>query len=338
MSDLEDSTITYTKALPLPDYVSGLKEPEQAPPTPEFVLEPAYPEFMPPEDDVLPDKEILKRIPKRMIRILKRIQLITPPTKRMMRKRRSPHEMMLMIRRRIRTRTRRSSKLWLTLSHHYHYTVLQLGYPSYFRHLYHFCPRQRADVSEITLPPQKRLCIALGIRFKVSESSFALITRPTGGFRADNRFVGTLDNEIRRDPKRDRDIRAHARTTRLIKSKTRLSREAWVQSMDVSDTARAKVTSLENAPKRTTRSIPATTTTATTTPVTNVQLKALINQGIADALAARDANRSQNGQDSHDSRMGLRRQAPPARECTYHDFMKCKPLYFKGIEGVVELT
>ncbi|GJQ98940.1 putative reverse transcriptase domain-containing protein [Tanacetum coccineum] len=26
------------------------------------------------------------------------------------------------------------------------------------------------------------------------------------------------------------------------------------------------------------------------------------------------------------------------RECTYQDFMKCKPLYFKGTEGVVELT
>ncbi|GJS70657.1 reverse transcriptase domain-containing protein [Tanacetum coccineum] len=27
-----------------------------------------------------------------------------------------------------------------------------------------------------------------------------------------------------------------------------------------------------------------------------------------------------------------------ARECTYQDFMKCQPLYFKGTEGVVELT
>nr|GEX03396.1 hypothetical protein [Tanacetum cinerariifolium] len=33
---------------------------------------------------------------------------------------------------------------------------------------------------------------------------------------------------------------------------------------------------------------------------------------------------------------GVRRQAPLARECTYSDFMKCKPLYFKGTEGVVE--
>ncbi|GKE82017.1 hypothetical protein Tco_1552017, partial [Tanacetum coccineum] len=40
----------------------------------------------------------------------------------------------------------------------------------------------------------------------------------------------------------------------------------------------------------------------------------------------------------HDSGTGVRRQAPPARECTYPDFMKSKPLYFKGTEGVVELT
>nr|GEY10822.1 hypothetical protein [Tanacetum cinerariifolium] len=87
----------------------------------------------------------------------------------------------------------------------------------------------------------------------------------------------------------------------------------------------------------TTRSSPATKTT-TTTPLTNAQLKALIDQGVVDALAARDADRSQNGKDSHDSGMGVRRQALPACECTYQDFMKYKPLYFNGTEGVVELT
>nr|GEV02794.1 hypothetical protein [Tanacetum cinerariifolium] len=54
-----------------------------------------------------------------------------------------------------------------------------------------------------------------------------------------------------------------------------------------------------------------------------------LTQGVADALAARDADRSQNGEDNHDSRTGVRRQDPLARECTYPDFMKCKPLYFK---------
>ncbi|GKF37427.1 hypothetical protein Tco_0114185 [Tanacetum coccineum] len=67
--------------------------------------------------------------------------------------------------------------------------------------------------------------------------------------------------------------------------------------------------------KRTIRASPATTTT--TTPVTNAQLKALIDQGVVDALAARAADRSRNGEDSHDSSTGVRRQAPLARECTY---------------------
>nr|GEV04697.1 hypothetical protein [Tanacetum cinerariifolium] len=92
------------------------------------------------------------------------------------------------------------------------------------------------------------------------------------------------------------------------------------------------------APKRTTKSKLATTTTTTTTPMTNAQLKVVIDNGIADALAAHDSNRSQNGKDSHDSGMGVRRQAPLASECTYQDFMKYKPLYFYGTKRVIELT
>ncbi|GJQ93337.1 retrotransposon protein, putative, ty1-copia subclass [Tanacetum coccineum] len=43
------------------------------------------------------------------------------------------------------------------------------------------------------------------------------------------------------------------------------------------------------------------TTTTTTTPVTNAQLEALIDQGVVDALAACDADRSRNGDESHNS-------------------------------------
>nr|GFA04128.1 hypothetical protein [Tanacetum cinerariifolium] len=79
---------------------------------------------------------------------------------------------------------------------------------------------------------------------------------------------------------------------------------------------------------------PAPSTTTTT--VTNAQLQAMIDQGVNTALAARDANRT--GDDSHTSGTGVRRTERVARECTYQDFMKCQPLYFKGTEGVVELT
>ncbi|GJT21418.1 reverse transcriptase domain-containing protein [Tanacetum coccineum] len=89
------------------------------------------------------------------------------------------------------------------------------------------------------------------------------------------------------------------------------------------------------APKRTARASPATTTT---TAVTDAQLKAMIDPGVTAALAARDADRSMNGDDSHNSGTSVRRTECAARECTYQDFMKCQPLYFKGTEGVVELT
>ncbi|GJS16835.1 reverse transcriptase domain-containing protein [Tanacetum coccineum] len=87
-------------------------------------------------------------------------------------------------------------------------------------------------------------------------------------------------------------------------------------------------------PKRKTRSTPKTTTT--TTSVTNAQLQAMIDQGFTAALAAHDPTR--NGDDNHTSGTGVRRTVRIARECTYQDFMKCQPLYFKGTEGVVELT
>ncbi|GJR55576.1 putative reverse transcriptase domain-containing protein [Tanacetum coccineum] len=90
--------------------------------------------------------------------------------------------------------------------------------------------------------------------------------------------------------------------------------------------------------KRTARASPATTTTPTSTPVTDAQLRTLIERGVAAVLAERDADRSRNGDDSHDSGTGGRRQASTIRECTYTDFLKCQPMNFKGTEGVVGLT
>ncbi|GKE92576.1 hypothetical protein Tco_1573671 [Tanacetum coccineum] len=60
----------------------------------------------------------------------------------------------------------------------------------------------RAGVSKVTLPHKKRLCIALGPRYEVGESSSPPTTRPTGGLKEDYGFVVTLNDEIRREPKR----------------------------------------------------------------------------------------------------------------------------------------
>ncbi|GJX82306.1 hypothetical protein Tco_0331787 [Tanacetum coccineum] len=67
------------------------------------------------------------------------------------------------------------------------------------------------------------------------------------------------------------------------------------------------------APKRATRSNIAQETTNTTS-VINAQLQAMINQGVTAALAARDANRNTNGDDSHISGAGVRRTERTAHE------------------------
>ncbi|GJR19334.1 hypothetical protein Tco_0967861 [Tanacetum coccineum] len=59
---------------------------------------------------------------------------------------------------------------------------------------------------------------------------------------------------------------------------------------------------------------------------------------VATALAEHEANKSKNGDDSHNSGSGGRRQVPTTRKCTYSDFLKCQALNFKGTEGVVGLT
>ncbi|GJS46292.1 reverse transcriptase domain-containing protein [Tanacetum coccineum] len=93
------------------------------------------------------------------------------------------------------------------------------------------------------------------------------------------------------------------------------------------------------APKRATRStrVPPVTPApnATTTTVTEAQLQALINQGVAAAMAEAEASRVRNGYDSNGSGP---RPAQAARACSYSEFLKCKPLDFKGTEGVVGLT
>nr|GFD40041.1 hypothetical protein [Tanacetum cinerariifolium] len=48
----------------------------------------------------------------------------------------------------------------------------------------------------------------------------------------------------------------------------------------------------------------------------------MIDQGVTTALAARDARRSTNDDDSHNSGRGVRRTERAARECTYTDFLK----------------
>nr|GEV47162.1 Gag-Pol polyprotein [Tanacetum cinerariifolium] len=85
---------------------------------------------------------------------------------------------------------------------------------------------RREDRPEVSLPPQKRIGIALGLGYEVGESSSAAAARPAGGLRADYEFVATMDREIMRDPERERlgcpERLGYDRQMRVILSMVRL--------------------------------------------------------------------------------------------------------------------
>ncbi|GKC06425.1 hypothetical protein Tco_0998035 [Tanacetum coccineum] len=167
--------------------------------------------------------------------------------------------------------------------------VLPIPLPTSLLPLHLLSTDHRADRPKVTLPPQKRLNIALGLRYKVGESSFAPTARPPGGFRADYGFVSTMDREIMQDLER------------------------------CGSTTGSDYRVIGNRPQETSGDYrDAGSVTA--------------------ALAARDAGKNTNSNDSHILGAGVRRTERTARECTYTDFLKCQPLNFKGTEGVVGLS
>ncbi|GJU78487.1 putative reverse transcriptase domain-containing protein [Tanacetum coccineum] len=68
------------------------------------------------------------------------------------------------------------------------------------------------------------------------------------------------------------------------------------------------------------------TTVALVARVTVFETEALIDQGVAAAMAEAEASRVRNGYNSNGSGP---RPAQTARECSYSEFLKCKPLDFK---------
>nr|GEY36658.1 hypothetical protein [Tanacetum cinerariifolium] len=220
---------------------------------------------------------------------------------------------------------------------------------------------RRTDTPEADMPPRKRACLTTPPpEFEIMESFAAGAARQPGPTESDLR-----------------DRPDHHRTAMLMDREAMYAREAWAYYEDRSLAIAAHVRTLEThvaaliaqtsslqtqltttlgrieileagnpkphegpkmePKKRTTIAIPATTTTPTTT-ITNAQLQALIDQGVAASLAERDADRSKNYDNNNDSGTGGRRQMTTPRECTYTDFLKCQSMSFQGTEGVVGST
>ncbi|GJY16377.1 putative reverse transcriptase domain-containing protein [Tanacetum coccineum] len=92
-------------------------------------------------------------------------------------------------------------------------------------------------------------------------------------------------------------------------------------------------------PRRT--SATARAAAAAAAPMTAAAVEQLIEARVSAALANHETLRnSTNGQGdgSHNSDTRIRGTVRTPRECTYKDFLNCKPLTFKGTEGVVVLS
>nr|GEU77081.1 hypothetical protein [Tanacetum cinerariifolium] len=200
----------------------------------------------------------------------------------------------------------------------------------------------KEDVLEADAPPQKRLCLTSPTpRFEIGESPAAATARQPGSFvarRVYYSFMDTMDASIRAVKERviasddcatvraEIEVLRRERITYEIEGEREWEREReivvrlvrpWLASMVVELVFFIYVAKHHKMPPKRTA---ATTTPA---PMIDAQIKALIAQGVADALAEIEANKtSRNGDDNHDSRTGSRRIERAARECTYSDFLK----------------
>ncbi|GJR04695.1 putative reverse transcriptase domain-containing protein [Tanacetum coccineum] len=74
----------------------------------------------------------------------------------------------------------------------------------------------------------------------------------------------------------------------------------------------------------------------TTTPMSDAAIKVLVAQSVADALADDEANRSRNGDDSHDSVIGSRRTGRTAREIKKLEIELWNLKYVGGLPDMIQ--
>ncbi|GJU10255.1 putative reverse transcriptase domain-containing protein [Tanacetum coccineum] len=217
---------------------------------------------------------------------------------------------------------------------------------------------RREDIPEAELPPHKRLCLtAPTSRYEVGESSTAA-PKPTGGHRVDYGFIGTLDSKTRRQRTEEvgygnmdvwdrqtqlfqrvnglvEDRQFHQETALLLDQEALASREAWAHSVGLSLAVHFELQAYRTHTQMQDYRI------ASQESLTAALIAQLIKARVCAALANHETLRnSTNGQGdgSHNSDTGIRGTVRTPRECTYKDFLNCKPLSFKGTEGVVVLS
>ncbi|GKE32816.1 hypothetical protein Tco_1452138, partial [Tanacetum coccineum] len=227
----------------------------------------------------------------------------------------------------------------------------------------------REDIPEAELPPCKKLCpTAPTSRYKVGESSTAA-PRPTRGHRADYGFIGTKGAEIRRQRAEEvgygiRDVcvdsieaveevapttleGVNARVTELDAVQEQDTQDIYAVIEDTHDRQTQFHHYRNNIPPRRTftttaraaaAAARAVVVAAAAAPMTDAAIEQLIEARVSATLDNHETLRNStngHGDGNHNSDTGIRGTVRTPHECTYNDFLNCKPLTFKGTEGVV---
>nr|GEY45652.1 hypothetical protein [Tanacetum cinerariifolium] len=156
----------------------------------------------------------------------------------------------------------------------------------------------RTDIPEADMPPQKRDCLTTPTpRFEVEESCVAGATRPF-----------------------------HRHTVLLLDREAAYTRRAWVSSKDRSVAIKNHIRTLE-AHVATLIAQTSSLQTQLTTALRRIETLEARDLEPRDELvkagsSLRDADRSQDGNNSHGLGTGRKRQVPTQRECTYTNFLK----------------
>ncbi|GJR43704.1 putative reverse transcriptase domain-containing protein, partial [Tanacetum coccineum] len=210
---------------------------------------------------------------------------------------------------------------------------------------------RREDIPKAELTPCKRLCLTAPTLMHEVGESLTAAPRPTRDLTEAVEEVAPITLE-----------RVNARVTELTTVQEQDTQDVsslqgqlsaalgQIQALQARDQTHADdlegatstVVGFNNTPPRRSSATARAAAAATAaTPMTVAAGKQLIEARVFATLANHETLRNRtNGQGdgSHNSDTGIRGTIRTPRECTYKDFLNCKPLTFKGIEGVVVLS
>ncbi|GJV31479.1 putative reverse transcriptase domain-containing protein [Tanacetum coccineum] len=193
---------------------------------------------------------------------------------------------------------------------------------------------RREDTPKAELPPHKRLCLtAFTLKYEVEESSTAT-PRPTRDVWVDpteavEEVASTTLEEV------------NARVTNLAAAQEQDTQDVYAVIEDTQDRQTYIHDSYTDA------GLPYRLTGVTGDDIdytcfiaagTNNMPPRRSSATARAAAAAAAPMTAAAGDGSHNSDTGIRGTVRALRECTYKDFLNCKPLSFKGTEGVVVLS